>query len=272
MKPPRGDIVAPEFPAGIEWLNVPFMRMSALLGRSVPLVWFWDCASLNSLRALPYLSEWHERYTGVGLRVISIHSPQFDFGRRREVVERAVASLSIGFAVGLDPAYEIWRLYGNEVWPAAYLWDRRSILRHYHFGEGSYEETERQIQRLLLEVDPELELPPPMRALRETDGPDALVRAPTPHTYLEEDRSARPVRPGDKLKVRYQAATAAAVLDGDGEVEVLIDGRPVRTLRLDGPRLYELSATETHEEHELTLRFARAARAYAFSFGAGPVT
>jgi hypothetical protein len=270
LRPERQDIALPELPAGVETINAPFLRMSTLLGRNAALIWFWDCCSLNSLRALPYLREWHRRYAEPGLRVIGVHSPQFDFGKRREVVERAVHRHEIAFAVALDPSYEIWRLYGNEVWPALYLGDRRGILRHYHFGEGAYEETERAIHELLREIDGEIELPEPMPPLRETDRTNALVKAPTPHSYFREDRSARPVAAGEGLSIRYQGAAAAAVLDGEGEVELLVDGKPVRTLTLDGPRLYELVESPQHQEHELRLRFRDEARAYAFSFAPGP--
>lgn len=271
MKPERADIPIPEFPPTTEWLNTSFVRASTLLGRGAPLVWFWDSCSLNALRALPYLLEWHRRYAAMGLRVIGVHSPQFDFGKDPAVVEESVRRLEIPFAVALDPSYEIWRLYGNEVWPALYLWDRRGLLRHYHFGEGEYEETETAIQELLREIDDEIELPPVMNPLRATDRANALVRAPTPHQYLEEDRSPRPVGAGDELAIRYQAATATAVLDGTGEVEVILDGEPTGRVRLEGPRLYELVDSPEHEQHELKLKFLDEARAYAFSFAAGPV-
>ena len=264
------EIFAPEFPPDVDWINAPFVRMSTLIGRGVPLVWFWDCASLNSLRALPYVCEWDRRYRDAGLRVIGVHSPQFDFGARREVVEAAVRRLEIPFPVALDSEYEIWRLYGNEVWPSVYLWDRRGVLRYNHAAEGEYQAIELGIQELVREIEPELELPTLMAPLRATDAPDALVRAPTPHRYLEEDRSARDVAAGDELAIRYQAAGAFAVLDGEGEVEVLLDGRPLRMVQLEGPRLYELVDSGAHEQHELRLRFGGDARAYAFSFAPGP--
>jgi hypothetical protein len=244
--------------------------MSTLMGRNVPLVWFWDCSSLNSLRALPYVREWHRRYSAFGLRTVGVHSPQFDFGRRREVVEAAARREGIPFPVVLDSSYDVWKLYGNEVWPALYLADRRGILRYYHFGEGAYVETELAVQELLREIDGELELPRPMEPLRETDRADAMVRAPTPHRYLEDDRSARAMAQGDELSIRYQGAAATAVLDGEGDVELLVDGVPASTLTLEGPRLYELVDSTRHEEHELTLRFRDDARAYAFSFAPGP--
>jgi Thioredoxin like C-terminal domain len=270
VRPARADIAVPEFPPNVEWINVPFLPVGTLLGRSVPLVWFWDHCSLNSLRALPYLREWHRRYLAAGLRVIGVHSPQFEFGRDRTVVEDVAHRLAIEFAVAPDPDFAIWRLYGNEVWPSLYLWDRRGVLRHYHFGEGAYDETELAIQELLREIDEELTLPEPMPPLRETDRPNALVRVPTPHRYLEEDRSARSVSSGGELAIRYEGAVAAVVLDGRGEVELYVDGELVRVLRLQGPGLYELVDSPRHEEHELRLRFRAEARAYAFSFAPGP--
>jgi hypothetical protein len=250
-------------------INVPFVATGTLLGRSVPLVWFWDYCSLNSLRALPYLQEWHRRYADAGLRVIGVHSPQFEFARDSELVEDAVRRLAIEFAVALDPDFEIWRLYGNGMWPSLYLWDRRARLRHHHFGEGRYDQTEAAIQESLLEIDAGLELPAPMVPIRLTDDPKALVKVPTPHSYLNDDRSARLVGADEVLTISYQGATAAAVLDGDTTAELEVDGELRRIVRIHGPRLYKLVDSGRHEEHELKLRFRGEARAYAFSFAPG---
>ena len=269
MKAPETEINAPEFPQGIEWINVPYLPMRTLLGRNVALVWFWDYCSLNSLRSLPYLQEWHRRYHDAGLRVIGVHSPQFQFGRDRECVERAVQMLDIEFAVALDPDYATWREYGNEVWPSLYVWDRRGVLRHYHHGEGDYDETELAIQELLHEVEANAKFPEPMAPLRRTDRPGTLVRVPTPHQYLEDDRSGRPVSAGERLTVRYEGATAAAVLEGKGRVDVLLDGQRRRTVLLDGPRLYKLVESGQHEEHEIELHFRDDSLAYAFTFAPG---
>ena len=71
VRPPDGlELPAPEFPSGIDWLGVPFLRMDRLMGRHAVLVEFWDFARVNSLRTLPYLVAWHERYSDAGLQVI----------------------------------------------------------------------------------------------------------------------------------------------------------------------------------------------------------
>src|SRR6185436_4964122 len=114
-----------------------------------------------------------------------------------------VSRLGIEFPVAPDSEYEIWKAYGNEVWPALYLWDRRGVLRYYHFAEGAYEDTELAMQELLREIDDAVVLPDPMAPLRDTDAPGALVRPPTPHIYLEENRSARAVAEGERLRTRF---------------------------------------------------------------------
>ena len=266
----QDEIYAPEFPPSTRWINAAFMRMGTLLGRHAALVWFWDYTNLNSLRALPYVREWHNRYAARGLKVIGVHSPQFEFGRDTQHVERAATRLGIAFPVAADGDYAIWRLYGTEVWPSLYLWDRRGALCHHHFAEGGYRDTELAIQAALREIDPALDLPQPMPPLRPTDAPGALVEPPTPHRYLEPDRSGRPLAAGEQLSVRFAGAGAAAVLEGQGGVDVLLDGEWLRTLELDGPQLYEITDTNRHGHHELTLVFDCPALAYAFSFSPGP--
>src|SRR5688572_28789805 len=114
----------------MQWLNVAFLRMNRLLGQSCVLLEFFDTARINSQRTLPYVQGWHARYRELGLRVIGVHTPGYSFGRDPDVVERAATALRIEHAVLLDPHYEVWRLYGNQGWPARYLFDRQGMLRH----------------------------------------------------------------------------------------------------------------------------------------------
>ncbi|MBI2142701.1 thiol-disulfide isomerase, partial [Candidatus Woesearchaeota archaeon] len=53
--------------------------------------------------------------------------------------------------VALDNDYKTWRAYRNAYWPRKYLLDVDGYIRYDHIGEGGYEETEREIQKLLKE-------------------------------------------------------------------------------------------------------------------------
>lgn len=122
--------------------------MDRLQGKPL-LVEFWDFCLQSSMHTLPYVKAWHERYEAEGLQVVGIHSPGFTRSRERRAVKAAIEQLEIAYPVLLDPDLEMSREYENRGWPARYLFDGRSRLFHYHYGEGAYTETELAIQELL---------------------------------------------------------------------------------------------------------------------------
>ncbi|MCW2995242.1 MAG: DipZ protein [Conexibacter sp.] len=161
------------FPASLDWLNVATLRMDKQRGRPV-LLEFFDFCRPASLRTLPYMKAWHERYEEAGLRVISVHAPGFPPGRDPAVVAAAVERLGIEHPVLLDTELLLWRIYDNEGWPARYLFNQELRLFEVHFGEGGYHETEAAIQELLgVEGDP-------VPYLHPEDDPDARIVVPTP--------------------------------------------------------------------------------------------
>src|ERR1700754_4846716 len=87
-------IPAPPFPRELTWINVAPLRMDKQVGRPV-LIEFWDFCRPNSLRTLPYVKAWHERYAAEGLRVISVHTPGFPASGDEEAVRAAVSRLGI---------------------------------------------------------------------------------------------------------------------------------------------------------------------------------
>jgi AhpC/TSA family len=148
LRAPVDTIPAPAFLTHLRWVNSKPLRMDRLRGKPL-LVEFWDFCLQNSMHTLPYVKAWHERYGAEGLQVVGIHSPGFARSRERRAVEAAIEHLGIAYPVLLDPALEMWREYENRGWPARYLFDGRSMLFHYHYGEGAYTETELAIQELL---------------------------------------------------------------------------------------------------------------------------
>ena len=197
------------------------LRMDQQIGRPV-LVEFWDFARINSLRTLPYVKAWHERYAQHGLRVIGVHSPGYSFGRDPELVERAVERLAIDWAVALDPDYAVWLTYGNKGWPARYLFDAEGILRYVHYGEGDYEECELAIQEQL-DVD---DLPDVLEPVRPEDEPGVLLEPQSADIKLPGDASRLELggewdAGEDWLEARTAGATARATWTGGSAWAVL---------------------------------------------------
>ena len=261
--PDDSQIPAPEFPAGIDWLNAPFARVNTLLGRHTLLVEFWDFARINSLRTLPYLKAWHERYEDAGLAVVGVHSPGYSFGRDAEIVARAVERLGVPYPVALDPEFEVWRAYGVRGWPARYLFDRRGLLRWFHFGEGDYEGTERAVQETLLEIDPELALPDPVEPLRPEDAPGIALEPQTADVVLPAERDRVElvrdwVDGPDFIEAADAGAAATAQFRAGGAWAVLSEGG------LEDPGLYETEGTVVAEHPGLRL--------HGFQFTPDPAT
>ena len=142
---------APALAGAVEWLNSPPLTMEALKAKVV-LVDFWTYSCINCLRAIPYVRAWADKYRDQGLVVIGVHAPEFAFEKNADNVRKAVADLKIDYPVAIDNNYAIWRAFENEYWPAHYFIDAQGRVRHHHFGEGDYDESERVIQQLLAEA------------------------------------------------------------------------------------------------------------------------
>ncbi len=230
MRPPADvEIHAPEFPPRLPWLNVAFLRMDKLLAQNAVLVEFWDFARVNSLRTMPYLKGWHARYASRGLRVVGIHTPGYSFGRDPDAVAREAGRLEVPYPVVIDSDYQIWRLYGNRGWPGRYLWDRRGLLRYYHYGEGDYDGTELAIQEVLVEID-DFPMPEPLEPLKPEDVPGMRLEAQTADIALPRERDRlelvrdwtdgedyiEAADAGAAASVRFRAGSAYAVLSEGG--------------------------------------------------------
>ena len=113
----------------------------------VVLVNFWTYSCINSLRPLPYLRTWAERYKDQGLVVIGVHTPEFGFEKDVGNVTRAVRDLGIDYPVRLDNRYATWKRFGNDGWPGFYFIDARGRVRGHRVGEGDYAESERLLQQ-----------------------------------------------------------------------------------------------------------------------------
>jgi cytochrome c biogenesis protein CcdA/thiol-disulfide isomerase/thioredoxin len=142
---------APSLSGAVEWLNSPPLTNEALRGKVV-LVDFWTYSCINCLRAIPYVRAWADKYKDQGLVVIGVHAPEFAFEKNIDNVRQAIKDLKIDYPVAIDNDYAIWRAFNNSYWPAHYFIDAQGRIRHHHFGEGEYDQSEKIIQQLLAEA------------------------------------------------------------------------------------------------------------------------
>lgn len=182
MKLDRPIVRKPEFAEGV-WLNTAGPQKAPNLRGNVLLVDFWDYTCINCLRTLPYLKEWHKRYSDKGLAIVGVHTPEFRITRVQAQVEMAVVEYGLEYPVLLDNSHETWEVFANKAWPSKHLIDRHGYIRLRQQGEGHYRQLEQAIQTLLRRRDPGVELPPLLPPLREEDEPGAVCYRATPELH-----------------------------------------------------------------------------------------
>jgi cytochrome c biogenesis protein CcdA/thiol-disulfide isomerase/thioredoxin len=290
---------APEF-RGIErWLNTAGERPLSIAGLrgKVVLLDFWTYSCINCIRTLPHLRALYSAYHAHGLEIVGVHTPEFAFEHVLSNVRRATHDLNVTWPVALDNSYGTWNAYSNQYWPAEYLIDRAGHVRHVQFGEGDYEKTEQSVRLLVGSASP--------RAASVVDAtPTGLA---TPETYLGYARLDRSRYRGStprpkvtheytfpnelprdyisfagewtigeesavagnsaRLRLHFNARFVYVVLAGHGRTRVLVDGRPVGTLRVDSNRLYAVVDRRSQRDGLLELRFSPGVEAYSFTFG-----
>ena len=266
MRPERDNIASPDLPEGIEWVGDAPRSMPVATAGGPVLVHFLDFAQLNSVRTLPYVSEWARRYADAGLTTIGVQAPRFPFGSERDAVTAGLARLGVEFPVAIDADRRLWHAYGCEGWPSLFLWKLGGALAWFHFGEGEYRATEEAIQAELREQDALQPLPSPIDPLRPGDATGAKVMPPTPELF--PGGSWEQPWEGDELEVPYEAGGAYATVEGSGELYVTLDGTELPPIDIEAPSLHTLTEHPRHEQHQLTLRPSSGLRIWSVSFSA----
>ena len=265
------------------------------------LIDFWTYSCINCQRTLPHIEAWYSRYARDGLVVVGVHTPEFPFEHVVSDVRAQAASLGVRYPVAIDNAYATWDAYDNEYWPSDYLVDSSGDIRHVHFGEGGYADTEQLIRKLLVAGHPNLRLPPPT-AVPSTTPAGAI----SPETYLGYGRlqyltpasglvqgqpavyhfpaalpasrfalagtwdigaQAATAGRSARLELAFRARDIYLVAGGKGTMTVTAGGR-TQTIRVGGvPKLYTLYKGPSTTSGVLRLHATSGVQAYDFTFG-----
>jgi thiol-disulfide isomerase/thioredoxin len=145
---------APEFAQISGYINTPNnnspITLSSLKGKVV-LLYIWTYTCINSIRPMPYIDDWNQKYFNKGLVIVGVHSPEFQFEKKYSNVNDAIKRFGITYPVILDSDHGTWDAYGNQYWPRYYLIDTQGYTRYDHIGEGGYDQIEKSIQSLVAE-------------------------------------------------------------------------------------------------------------------------
>src|SRR5215510_13293742 len=99
------------------WVNSTPLTAEQLRGKVV-LVDVWEYTCINWIRTAPYVKAWHRDYAALGLVVVGVHSPEFDFGREREHIDGGIREHGLTYPIAIDNGFATWRALGNQAWPS----------------------------------------------------------------------------------------------------------------------------------------------------------
>ena len=148
-----GSVPAPEFPPGLEWLNVPApVTLSSLRGKVV-LLDFWTYGCINCIHNLPYVKALQQEFASE-LVVVGVHSAKFENEGKGENLKNIVRRYDIPYPVVNDRSFQVWDLWGSSAWPTLVLIDPAGNVVGGKSGEGFYDTFRTVIKALVEEFGP----------------------------------------------------------------------------------------------------------------------
>src|SRR6266536_750032 len=155
--PYEGTRPAPEFPAGLEWLNTDQPLTIAGLKGKVVLLDFWTYCCINCMHVIPDLKRLEAKYPRE-LVVIGVHSAKFENEKQTDNIRQAILRYEIEHPVVNDKDFTVWRLFGARSWPTVVLLNPNGRIIGYHSGEGVFDLLDSVIKETVKHFDAKKEI------------------------------------------------------------------------------------------------------------------
>lgn len=134
----NGLINAPDFPAGLEWLNTDRpISLRDFRGKLV-LLDFWTFCCINCMHVIPDLKKLEAKYPNE-LVVIGVHSAKFANEKGTEAIRQAILRYEIHHPVINDRDFQVWQSYGARAWPTLVLINPNGKIIGGQSGEGAFD-------------------------------------------------------------------------------------------------------------------------------------
>ena len=103
---------APEFLGIANWINSEPLTLEGLRGKVV-LIDFWTYTCVNCIRTIPFLKDWHAKYSDHDLVIVGVHAPEFEFEKVTQNVIEAADGFGLEYPIAQDNDFATWGAYRN---------------------------------------------------------------------------------------------------------------------------------------------------------------
>ncbi len=111
-----GDVNAPDFPEGADWINTSGPISIQDLRGKIVLLDFWTYGCINCIHVIPDLKRLEAEYPQQ-LVVIGVHSAKFDNEGETQNIRQVVQRYEVTHPVLNDNEFKTWGAYGVRAWP-----------------------------------------------------------------------------------------------------------------------------------------------------------
>jgi thiol-disulfide isomerase/thioredoxin len=186
----EGEVNAPDFPPGLEWLNTEKPISLRELRGKIVLLDFWTYCCINCLHIIPDLKKLEAKYANQ-LVVIGVHSAKFLNEKGTENIRQAILRYEIEHPVVNDRDFDVWQSYAAKAWPTLALINPKGKVVGSHSGEGIYEMFDNVIGQMVayFRAKNELDEKPIGFKLEKFSAPPSLLSFPG--KVLADEKSNR---------------------------------------------------------------------------------
>jgi thiol-disulfide isomerase/thioredoxin len=205
-----GTAPAPEFPAGLDWLNVDHpLTLDDLRGKVV-LLDFWTYGCINCIHIIPDLKRLEAEYAD-NLVVVGVHSAKFSNEANTDNISEVIQRYDLHHPVVNDADFEIWDAWGVRAWPTVAIIDPAGNIVGTHAGEGVYDVVHPVVSNLVAEFSANGALDPTPLQIR-------LERDRSPSTVLSYPGKVFADPSSDRIFIADTGHNRIVVANDDGTV------------------------------------------------------
>lgn len=147
----RSEFPAPNFPPGLDWLNIDRPLTKDDLRGKIVILDFWTYGCINCIHMIPVLERIEEKYPDEVV-IIGVHSAKFANEGETDNIRQIIQRYEIKHPVINDSAFRVWGFYaqyGVQAWPTFVIIDPRGNLLAVQPGEIPFDAFDRVLSGMV---------------------------------------------------------------------------------------------------------------------------